>query len=178
MHQPPLPHRIYSWYSFLLKAVSNLGPSAAGRNKSRKNSNNTIGNRNRDLLVCSCRFPQLNQCHFQNDSQWSSVFCCVPPSLDTYPFHFSSSVWFPPLIFSLGPVIRHLTRWTASSGRLTFTVGTTFGFLDLTSISSLARVLQTFGSFIEPHVFKIVRHSMADLRERDGFVLSALIVIT
>ena len=77
MQGPPLPHRIYSWYSFLLEAESTLEPSVAGRNKSNKNSNNTIGNWNRNLLACSCRLPQLYLCHSQNDSRCSSIFCCL-----------------------------------------------------------------------------------------------------
>ena len=42
-------HRKYSWCSFLLEAESTQGHSAAGRIMSMKNSNNTIGNRTRDL---------------------------------------------------------------------------------------------------------------------------------
>jgi hypothetical protein len=45
-HQPPLPPRKYSWYSFLLEAESIQGHSAAGRN-------DAIGNKTRDLPVCS-----------------------------------------------------------------------------------------------------------------------------
>jgi hypothetical protein len=41
--------RTYSWYSFLLEA----GQSAAGRNMSMRNFNDTIGNGSRDLPVCS-----------------------------------------------------------------------------------------------------------------------------
>ena len=48
-HRPPLPHRKYSWYSFLLEAESLKGHSATGRIMSMKNSNDTIGNRTRDL---------------------------------------------------------------------------------------------------------------------------------
>jgi hypothetical protein len=39
-------HRKYSWYSFLLEAET-------GRIMSIKNSNDTIGNRSRDIQVCS-----------------------------------------------------------------------------------------------------------------------------
>jgi hypothetical protein len=45
--------RKYTWYSFLLKAESTQGHTATGRIMSLKNSNDTTGNRNRDLLVCS-----------------------------------------------------------------------------------------------------------------------------
>jgi hypothetical protein len=43
-YRPPLPSRKYSWYSFLLEA---------GRIMSMKSSNDTIGNRTRDLPGCS-----------------------------------------------------------------------------------------------------------------------------
>jgi hypothetical protein len=46
--RPPLLPRKYTWYSFLLQ-----GHSATGRIMSLKNSNDTIGNRTRDLPVCS-----------------------------------------------------------------------------------------------------------------------------
>ena len=52
-HRPPLHPRKYSWYSFLLEAESTQGHSAAGRIMSMKNSNDTIGNRTRDLPACS-----------------------------------------------------------------------------------------------------------------------------
>jgi hypothetical protein len=51
--RPPLPPRKYSRYSFMLVAESNQGYSAAGRIVSIKNSNETIGNRTRDLPDCS-----------------------------------------------------------------------------------------------------------------------------
>ena len=47
-HRPPLPSRDYSRYLFLLEEKG-----AAGRIKSLKNSNGTIGNRTRDLPACS-----------------------------------------------------------------------------------------------------------------------------
>ena len=50
-HRPPLPHRKYSWYSFLLEAEQ--GHSAAGKIMSWKILNDTIGNRTRDLAACS-----------------------------------------------------------------------------------------------------------------------------
>jgi hypothetical protein len=46
-HRPPLPPRKYYWYSFLLEAES------TGRIMSMQNSTDTIGNRTRDLPVCS-----------------------------------------------------------------------------------------------------------------------------
>ena len=52
-HRPPLPPRKYSWYSFLLESESTQGHSVAGRIKSMKNSNDTIGNLIRDLPACS-----------------------------------------------------------------------------------------------------------------------------
>jgi hypothetical protein len=52
-HRPPIPHRKYSWYSFLLE-----GSSAAGRIMSMKNSNDTIGNRTHD-------FPAYFYCMFR-----------------------------------------------------------------------------------------------------------------
>jgi hypothetical protein len=47
-HRPPLPPRKYSWYSFRTQSHN-----AVGRIMSIKNSNNIIGNRTRDLPVCS-----------------------------------------------------------------------------------------------------------------------------
>jgi len=52
-HQPPLPPRKYSWYSFLLEADWPQGHSEAGRIISMKNSNDTIGNRTLNLPACS-----------------------------------------------------------------------------------------------------------------------------
>jgi hypothetical protein len=52
-HRPPLPPRNYLWFSFLLEADSPQGHSVAGRIMSMKNSNDTIGNRTRDLPACS-----------------------------------------------------------------------------------------------------------------------------
>jgi hypothetical protein len=48
-HQPPLPPRKYSWYSFLLEAESTPGPEC----ESMKNCSDIIGNRTRDLPVCN-----------------------------------------------------------------------------------------------------------------------------
>jgi hypothetical protein len=45
--------RKYSSYSFLSEAESTQGHSEAGRIMSMKNSHDTIGNRSRDLPVCS-----------------------------------------------------------------------------------------------------------------------------
>jgi hypothetical protein len=45
--------RKYPWYSFLLKLSQPQGHSAAGRMMSMKNTSDTIGNRSRDLPVCS-----------------------------------------------------------------------------------------------------------------------------
>ena len=53
-HRPHLTPRKYSWYSFLLEAESTLqGHSAARRIMSMRNSNDTIGNRTRDLPTYS-----------------------------------------------------------------------------------------------------------------------------
>jgi hypothetical protein len=49
-HRPPLPHRKYSWYSFLLETESTLGTEGI---MSMKNSSDTIGNRTRDLPIFS-----------------------------------------------------------------------------------------------------------------------------
>jgi hypothetical protein len=60
MHRPPLPPRKYSWYLFLLEAGSTPGPWCGERIKSMRNSNDTIGNRTRDLLACSA-VPQQTE---------------------------------------------------------------------------------------------------------------------
>ena len=52
-HRPPLPPRKYTWYSFLLEPSRTKIHNATGRIMSLKNSNDTIGNRTRDLPVCS-----------------------------------------------------------------------------------------------------------------------------
>jgi len=65
---PSLPPRKYSWYPILLEAETTQGHSAAGRIVSMKIYSDTIGNRTRDLLVCSAvpqstappRTPKLN----------------------------------------------------------------------------------------------------------------------
>jgi hypothetical protein len=49
-------HRKYPWYSFQLQADSTSEPREAGRIKSMKNSNDTIGNRTR--LPASSAVPQ------------------------------------------------------------------------------------------------------------------------
>jgi hypothetical protein len=49
----PLPPVNYSWYSFLLGPSQPQDQSAAGRIMSMKNSNDTDGNRTRDLPACS-----------------------------------------------------------------------------------------------------------------------------
>jgi hypothetical protein len=56
-HRPPLPPRKYSWYPFLLEADSTPGHSVAGWIMPMKNTNDTIGNRTRDLPTCSA-MPQ------------------------------------------------------------------------------------------------------------------------
>ena len=48
-HRPSLPHRKYSWYSFLLEAESTPGPQGDRKDY----VNDTIGNRTRDLPACS-----------------------------------------------------------------------------------------------------------------------------
>jgi hypothetical protein len=50
--------RKYSWYSFLLEAESTPGPQCYRKDDVNENSNDTIGNRTRDLPVCSA-VPQL-----------------------------------------------------------------------------------------------------------------------
>jgi hypothetical protein len=44
-----IPFRKYSWYSLLLEAESNLGPKYDVKDYIKNNSNDTIGNRIRDL---------------------------------------------------------------------------------------------------------------------------------
>jgi hypothetical protein len=56
-HRPPSLPRKYSWYSFLLEFESTQGHSAVRRITSMKNSNESIGNRTRDLPACSAE-PQ------------------------------------------------------------------------------------------------------------------------
>jgi hypothetical protein len=47
MHRPPLPPMKYSWYSFLLEA------ECGRKDYVNEKANETIGDRNRDLPVCS-----------------------------------------------------------------------------------------------------------------------------
>jgi len=54
-HRPLLPPRKYSWYSFCSRFSRLQGQSAARRIKSMKISDDTIGNRSRDLPNCSGR---------------------------------------------------------------------------------------------------------------------------
>ena len=58
MHRPSLPTRKCSWYSFLVEAKSTPGPQCGWKDYVNKNSNDTIGNRTRDLPACSA-MPQL-----------------------------------------------------------------------------------------------------------------------
>ena len=51
-HQPPLPHKRYSWYSFIL--LSQLqGHPVVGRIRLMKSTNYPIVNRTRELPACS-----------------------------------------------------------------------------------------------------------------------------
>jgi hypothetical protein len=52
-HRPPLPPRNIPGTHFCQRLSQPQGHSAAGRNVSMKNSNDTIGNRTRDLTDCS-----------------------------------------------------------------------------------------------------------------------------
>ena len=52
-HRPTLLPRKYSWYTFLLRLSQPQGHNAAGMIMSMKNSNDTTGNRTRNLPVCS-----------------------------------------------------------------------------------------------------------------------------
>jgi hypothetical protein len=52
-HRPPLPPGNIPGTHFCLRLSRSQGHSAAGRIMSMKNSNDTIGNRSRDLPVCS-----------------------------------------------------------------------------------------------------------------------------
>jgi hypothetical protein len=83
MHRPPLPPwNIHGTYVFMLKDGSTLGHSAAGRIKSIKNSNDTIGNRTHDLPACST-LPPTNvvvaviRSHVFSNSD-STVYCIQP----------------------------------------------------------------------------------------------------
>jgi hypothetical protein len=58
-HRQPLTPRKYSWYSFLLEVESTPCDSTVERIMLMKNSSDTIGNRTRDLPVCSA-VPQPN----------------------------------------------------------------------------------------------------------------------
>jgi hypothetical protein len=54
LYPPPPPPRKYSWSSFLLEAESTPGPQCGRKDYvNEKNSTGTIGNRTRDLPVCS-----------------------------------------------------------------------------------------------------------------------------
>ena len=77
-HPPPLPPRKYSWYPFLLEAVSTSG--------SMKNFNDTIGNRTRDLPACSaapprtkkeCRKPYCRVTHISVKTGGWNVWYCL-----------------------------------------------------------------------------------------------------
>jgi hypothetical protein len=73
--------RKHSWYSFLLEAESTQGHSVAGKIMSMKKSNDTIGNRTRNLPACSAvpqptalpRAPIL-QCTAQKNIK--HYYCC------------------------------------------------------------------------------------------------------
>ena len=58
-HQPSLPLTKYSWYSLLLQAESTPWPQCSRTDYVNENSNDIIGNRIRDLSVCSA-VPQPN----------------------------------------------------------------------------------------------------------------------
>ena len=53
MHRPTLPPRKYSWYFCQLQDESVPGPQCDWKNYANKNSNDTIGNQNQDLLTCN-----------------------------------------------------------------------------------------------------------------------------
>jgi hypothetical protein len=71
--QPYAPAAFYqqesSWYSLLLEAESTPGPSAAGRIRSIKKSDDLIRNRTRDLPACSIVSPTLSVTRLYN-VQW------------------------------------------------------------------------------------------------------------
>ena len=52
-HRPPLPQEIHLVLISVKRLSRPQGQSVTGRNMSLKNSNDTIGNRTRDLPVCS-----------------------------------------------------------------------------------------------------------------------------
>jgi hypothetical protein len=82
MHRPPLPPTKYSWYSFPLEAESPQGHSEVRKIMSIKNSNDTIGNRTRDLPACSAAPhptapPRAPQYFYYNFFMWVDyvLFC-------------------------------------------------------------------------------------------------------
>jgi len=70
-HRPPLALRKYSWNSFLLRPSRPQGHSAAGRIKSTKNSNDTIGNRTVTFRLVAQWLTQLR--HHVPSQQRSTV---------------------------------------------------------------------------------------------------------
>jgi hypothetical protein len=70
-YRPSLNPRTYSWYSFLSEAEWTQGHSTAERIMSMKNSNDTIGNRSRDLPTA------CNPCSTEFKNKWGYTF--TPP---------------------------------------------------------------------------------------------------
>ena len=86
-HQPPLAPRNNPGIQFCQRLSQHQGLSAAGRITLMKHINDTIGNRNRDLPVCSMVLNQL--CHCVQLSQSTLVFSCQHNSTST-PYFYST----------------------------------------------------------------------------------------
>ena len=115
----------------------------------------------------------FNQCLLQNDNPWRSVFCFIPPSLDTHRFQTFSTEFihlnfvlpapllptgFPRNAFFAVLSSAILTTWPTHSSFLTFIVVTIFGFLYVTCNSSFS-ILQAFWSLIRPCDFLNIARS-------------------
>jgi hypothetical protein len=82
-HRPfLLPHRKYSWFLFLLEVESTPDPKCGRKDYVNKNSNETTGNRTRDLPACSAvRQPAAPLCTpLRRSSSFSlryGMFICI-----------------------------------------------------------------------------------------------------
>ena len=86
-HRPPLLPRWYSWYPFLSEAESTPKPLWGQKNYVNEHSNDTIGNRNRDLPACSANAWPLT-CMYLHVICWQANFkrcgypCYKVPNID------------------------------------------------------------------------------------------------
>jgi hypothetical protein len=78
-HRPPLPPGNILGTHFCQRLSRPQGHSAAGRMKSMKNSNDTIGNRSRDLPVFSAVPQPLRHREVGSGSYLNYVFRNLPP---------------------------------------------------------------------------------------------------